>query len=280
MARRYLKDGDYIVVPDLQIPSHDQRAVDTLCQFITDYEPKGLLNVGDEADSPEPARWNKGMAEEYMGTFWENAARVNDVMLQMDDALRLYRRDVSDPVYDLEHHVMRSNHGDRVLKYLHKYAPALQGKGSPLTIPRIYGYDDEPLVKGSLPLPIYYHDQMWEFAPGWVLGHGDEGSLIQTPGGTALNIAKRIGASVVCGHTHKAGIQHFTQGFNAKDTQRLVGLEVGHLMDMGKADYLKGGHANWQQAFAILHIRNRKVTPNLVLFNGKSFTVEGARYSW
>jgi hypothetical protein len=106
---------------------------------------------------------------------------------------------------------MRSNHGDRILKYLSKYAPALQGKGSPLTIPRIYGYDETPL-SGELPLPIHYHDSLWEFAPGWVLAHGDEGSLIQTPGGTALNIAKRIGASVVCGHTHKAGIQHYTQG--------------------------------------------------------------------
>lgn len=60
MARRYLKDGDYIVVPDLQIPSHDQRAVTALCQFITDYEPTGVLNVGDEADSPSLQGGTKG----------------------------------------------------------------------------------------------------------------------------------------------------------------------------------------------------------------------------
>lgn len=269
-----------MVIPDLQCPSHDQRAVNALCKFIEVYQPDGILNVGDESDSPEPARWNKGQAEEYMGTFWQNAALTNRVMQQIDDALRFSRNDVDDAVYDLEHHVMRSNHGDRVLKYLSKYAPALQGKRSPLSIPRIYGYNDTPLVEGCDPLPIIYHDALWEFAPGWVLAHGDEGSLIQTPGGTALNIAKRVGASVVCGHTHKAGIQHWTTGFNAKDTKRLVGVEVGHLMDMRKADYLKGGHANWQKAFAILHIRKRKVTPNLVMFNDKSFTVEGVRYSW
>ena len=278
--KRYLKDGDYIVVPDLQCPSHDQRALDALCKFIADYRPDGILNVGDEMDSPEPARWNKGMAGEYMATFWTNALVTNKVMCQLDDALRMGRDDVDDPVYDLEHHVMRSNHGDRLQNYVNKYAPALTGPMSPLTIPQILGYDCVPVMYDALPLPVVYHAEMWEFAPGWVLAHGDEGSLIRTAGGTALNIAKRTGTSIVCGHTHRAGVQHHTTGLNGKDTQRLVGLEVGHLMDMSKAGYLKGGHANWQQALAILHIRKRKVTPNLVLFSGKSFTVEGQTYAW
>lgn len=278
--RKYLPDGDYVVLPDLQIPSHDGKALKAVCDFIADFQPKGVLNVGDESDSPEPARWNKGQAEEYIGTFWENALLTNRIMQQIDDALRMRRGDVADPVTDLEHHVMRSNHGDRVLNYLRKYAPALEGKGSPLTIPRIFGYNDSPIVNGADPLPIHWHDRLWEFAPGWVLAHGDEGSLIRTAGGTALNIAKRIGASVICGHTHKAGVQHHTSGFNHRDTQRLVGVEVGHLMDMRKAGYLKGGHANWQQAFAILTIHKRKVHPRLVLFHGKSFAVEGQVYSW
>lgn len=268
-----------MVIPDLQVPFHDPAAVKAVCSFISEFQPDGILNVGDESDSPEPARWNKGMAEEYMGTFWENATLTNEVMQQIDDALRMGRRDVEDPVFDLEHHVMRSNHGDRVLKYLSKYAPALVGKGSPLTIPRIYGYNEPPLSGGD-PLPIVYHERMWEFAPGWVLAHGDEGSLIRTPGGTALNLAKRIGASVVCGHTHKAGIQHHTTGFSGKTTQRLVGLEVGHLMKVSDAGYLKTGHANWQQAFGILYIRNRKVTPSLVVFDGRSFVAEGQGFRW
>jgi hypothetical protein len=90
-SNKYLRDGDYVVIPDLQCPSHDQRAVNALCKFIEVYQPDGILNVGDEADSPEPARWNKGQAEEYAGTFWENAVRVNGVMRQIDDALRLHR---------------------------------------------------------------------------------------------------------------------------------------------------------------------------------------------
>lgn len=280
MANRYLPDGDYVVVPDLQVPSHDKRALGALCRFITDYRPSGILNVGDECDSPEPARWNKGGFGEYAGTLWETIALTNKVMQRLDDALRLGRDDVADPVYDLHHHVMRSNHGDRVVKYIERYAPALWGAGSPLTIPRLYGYNADPLLDTCDSLPVIYHDRMWEFAPGWVLAHGDEGSLIRTAGGTALNIAKRTGKSIVCGHTHRAGVQHHTTGLNGRDTQRLVGVEVGNLMDMAQADYLKGGHANWQQGFAILHIRKRKVSPNLVLFSGRSFTVDGVEYSW
>lgn len=278
MARRFLPDGDYVVIPDLQVPYHDPAAVKAVCEFIRDLRPDGVLNVGDECDSPEPSRWNKGYAEEYIGTMWENFKTTNEVMWQIDDALRSGTVFGNDPL-DLQHHVMRSNHGDRVEKYIAKYAPALAGKGSPLTMPKILGYNERSILDVN-ELPIFYHDTMWEFAPGWVLAHGDEGSLIRTAGGTALNLAKRIGASVICGHTHRAGIQHHTTGFAGKPTQRLVGLEVGHLMNPKKAGYLKTGYANWQQAFAILYIRNRKVTPNLVIFDGKSFVAEGQEYRW
>ena len=49
---RYLPDGDYVVVPDLQAPYHDKRTVNVFVEFLKDYQPDGLLNVGDEADSP------------------------------------------------------------------------------------------------------------------------------------------------------------------------------------------------------------------------------------
>ena len=91
--RKYLPDGDYVVLPDLQIPSHDGKALKAVCDFIADVLPKGVLNVGDESDSPEPARWNKGQAEEYIGTFWENALLTNRIMQQIDDALRMRRGD-------------------------------------------------------------------------------------------------------------------------------------------------------------------------------------------
>jgi len=93
-------------------------------------------------------------------------------------------------------------------------------------------------------------------------------------------LRKRIGKSVVCGHTHKAGQQHSHQGYGGRITQPLQAMEVGHLMDMAKAKYLPAGHGNWQQAFGILHIDKNTVHPQLVQIQNKSFVVEGQHYSW
>jgi len=109
---------------------------------------------------------------------------------------------------------------------------------------------------------------------------GDEGRTNRTAGGTALTLAKQIGSSVVCGHTHKAGIQHEHTGYNGSIRNRLYGVEVGHLMDIKQAAYLGSTGANWQQAFVILYARRGNVTPVVVPINGRSFTVEGKVYEF
>jgi hypothetical protein len=103
------------------------------------------------------------------------------------------------------------------------------------------------------------------------MAHGDEGKLSQTPGSTALSLAKRLGKSVVCGHTHRVGLQHETVGFYGK-TSTLFGLEVGHMMDIKQADYLSAGTANWQQGIGILVENNKKVVPYAVpIINGEVY---------
>ena len=173
-------------------------------------------------------------------------------------------------VGDKPFHVMRSNHGDRISNYINKYAPALASLRA-LEYETLLRYDE---------LDITYHDKIWQFAPGWALAHGDEGNLIQTSGGTALSLARRIGLSVVCGHTHRQGIQHYHVGYNGRISARLFGVEVGHLMDLNKADYLTTGAANWQQGFTILYIRRSNVTAVNVPIVGRSFCVEGDVYAW
>lgn len=111
------------------------------------------------------------------------------------------------------------------------------------------------------------------------MAHGDEGSLIRTSGGTALSLAKRTGLSIVCGHTHRLGIQHEHTAYNGKLNGKLYGVEVGHMMDLRKASYLKSGGANWQAGFAILYVDGSRVTPSVIPVIGKSFVVEGEVYS-
>lgn len=248
-----------IVLSDIQAPSHDARAITALQEFVADFEPDEMYCVGDEADSPEPSRWNKGRAGEYARTLQSGLDKTANIMQGFKEALG-----------DKPFHVMRSNHGDRIAHYIDKYAPALASLRE-LEYERLLGYDENDIT---------YHDRIWSFAPGWALAHGDEGNLISTSGGTALSLAKRIGLSVVCGHTHRQGIQHSHTGYNGHVNQRLFGVEVGHLMDLNKADYLKTGGANWQQGFGVLYIRRGNVTPVTVPIIGRSFTVEGETYAW
>ncbi len=103
-----------VVIPDMQVPYHDPRSVRAVQNFVSDYQPDELFCVGDEADSPEPSRWNKGLAGEYEGTLQAGLDRTAAIMKEFKNKLG-----------DKPFHTMRSNHGDRVEHYVKRYAPAL-----------------------------------------------------------------------------------------------------------------------------------------------------------
>lgn len=251
-----------VILSDLQVPYHDKQAVKAVTSFVKDYQPDELLCVGDEADSPEVSRWNKSTAGEYAGTLQRGLDATRNV-------LRGFREAVGDGVPFTIH---RSNHTDRIKTYVERYAPGLSGLRA-LDYPTLVGYDE---------LDINFNPRPKEIAPGWVMVHGDEAGMNRTSGGTALGIARKIGKSVISGHTHKLGLQHEHTYLNGSSTGRLFGLEVGHLMDLREASkmYLKLGTANWQQGFGILYVDKDKVYPSVIPLMGKSFVVEGKKYKW
>lgn len=246
-----------VVLSDMQIPYHDKKAVKSVLSFVKDYQPDELFCVGDEADSPEPSRWNKGSAGEFAGTLQAGLDLTASIM-----------KDFKEAIGDKPFNTMRSNHGDRVQHYVNRYAPALSSLRE-LEYAKLLHYRENEIT---------YHDKLWQFSPGWILAHGDEGNLNKTAGGTALALARKTNASVVCGHTHRIGIQHEHQGYNGKIQNRLYGVEVGHLMDLSKASYLNTGSANWQQGIGILYIDKGKVFPTVVPITNGAFVVEGQKY--
>lgn len=226
-----------VAVSDLQVPYHHKRAVSALTKFIQATEPDEVICVGDEIDMPQISQWTKGTKYEYVGQLHKQ----RDQAVRILEGLRVG-------------HVMRSNHSDRLAAYLGKFAPGLADDPD-FQLPRYMRYDE---------LGITYHSKMWEFAPGWLLAHGDEGGLSQEPGKTALRLALRAGRSVLCGHTHRAGIQPHTTAHGGKHVQTIYGMEVGCLMELAQANYLKSGGANWQLAFGIFHVTGRHVSPHIV----------------
>lgn len=248
----------YVIISDTQCPDQHRKAVSAVTDFIADWQPDVLLHVGDDIDSPETSRWNKGLAGEYART----------LQAGIDDARQVHAGFRAALGAGKPFHLSRSNHTDRTEKYVRKYAPALSSLRS-LRIEELLGYED---------YGITYHRHVFEFTPGWVLAHGDEGGLSQTPGGTALSLAKRLNKSVIAGHTHRLGLQHETRGLAGKTTT-IFGMEVGNLMDMKKAKYLKTGSANWCMGIGLLYVDGKDVYPNMVPIKADgSFSVEGKTY--
>ena len=247
-----------LIVSDIQAPLHDGAVLDNVLAFAKDLKPDRLVNVGDDWDAHEVSQYSRGRAGEYAGTLQAGLDVVASIHAR-------FREAVGDIPYDLS----RSNHGDRLRKYLAQYAPALSSLRS-LDIEELAGYKAAGIA---------YHSEPFEVAPGWVACHGDEGSLSQIAGRTASLLSAKWGVSVVCGHTHRAGLVPTSSGFAGRVTSTRWGFEVGHLMDVSQATYLKGGSCDWQQAFGLLRVRGDRVHPELIPINDDgSFCVDGQWY--
>src|SRR5690606_22416886 len=126
------------------------------------------------------------------------------------------------PVYDGPIGIHEGNHDERTHVYMEKYAPAL-ARTDMLDFDQLLGCERLRIDR----LPEFY-----DVAQGRVTTHGHRGGirLNQNAGMTALNGAKRVGKSVVMGHTHRQGICSYTTGLGGK-AQTITGVEVGNLMD-------------------------------------------------
>jgi hypothetical protein len=241
------------LISDLQVPYHDKAAVDAVSQCIADLKKKDdlVVTVGDEIDLPQISRWTQGKAGEWERTLGKD----RDMTVAILANLRV-------------DHVIRSNHTDRLFQSLVARLPGLLGLPE-LELRNFLKLDS---------LGITFHEEAFRVAPGWVVMHGDEAGVSQIPGQTAWGLTQKVGMSVACGHTHRLGLRPHTQSVNGKITRTMFGMEVGNLMDMKQAKYVKTH--NWQQGFAILYVDGAKVTPSLIPIDKRSFVVEGKRYSW
>jgi predicted phosphodiesterase len=246
-----------VVVSDTQLPFDDRRAVAAVIRFIGDYQPDEVIHIGDLLDLPQPSRWNKDTAGEFQGSVFKDA----------EDAKQRFMAPLR-KVYDGPVGVHEGNHDERARTYLAKYAPAL-AESKAFHMETLLDFDGFGVTR----LPDFH-----KVAPGWITTHGHKGGirLAQTAGITALGAARKFSTSVVMGHTHRLGVSTDTGGVGGAVTRMVTGLEVGNLMDMRKAHYLKGGTANWQQGFGLLTVEGKHVKPEIVPISSRKFTVDGS----
>ena len=239
-----------VVISDLQVPFHDKKAVKNISAFIRKYKPDDVLCVGDEIDFQTISRWSSGR-DEWSGSIGRDRDTAQQVLFELGVT-----------------HIVRSNHTDRLYNSLSKRLPGLIG------LPELE-YEN---FMGFKQLEIAFHRKPYEISKDWIMVHGDEQSINQNAGLTALGAARRHGKSVVCGHTHRLGVSGFSEASGGVLGRVLRGLEVGHMMDEKQAFYTKGTF-NWQKGFGILYVDKKGTTPIAVPIDKQgSFVVEGKRY--
>lgn len=245
-----------VIISDTQIPYDDRRALSAVIQFIGDTQPDEVVHIGDLMDYPTPSRWSKGTADEFRQRIKPDSEQAKKRFLA---PLR--------QVYDGPVGVHEGNHDARPYEYLEKFAPALAEYAEDFKFHNLLDFDGF----GVSVLPEFY-----KIAPNWISTHGHRGGVrvLQKAGHSAANAASRFNTSVVIGHTHRQGIIPHTYGFAGQQTV-VWSMEVGNLMNMRLAQYLKGATANWQSGFAMLTVEGRSVKPELVPIVGGRFSVDG-----
>ena len=243
-----------VIVPDLQIPGHDRKAVASLATFIEQYQPDRVVCVGDLIDMPQISQWTKGTAGEHTRDLHRHRNMAKDVI----DMLRI-------------NVISRANHEDRLFKSISSRLPGLMDLPE-LQIEEFLGLNERGIV---------YAKEPYKLAPNWYLMHGDEGTQSSKSGMTGAALSQRIGASVAIGHTHKLGLVPTSHMVGSKIHRIDWGFEVGCILDFKWAGfkYMKG-LANWQTGFGLLHVDGSTVTPTPVPIQNRSFVVEGERFSW
>jgi predicted phosphodiesterase len=240
-----------LVIPDLQIPLHDEHVVRNVIKFAKSFKADQTVTLGDEMDMTELGRWSEGKAEWFAQTLDENRNMTVEILWELN---------CSD--------VIRSNHTDRLYNQISSKIPAL-GSLPELRFEKFLKFDE---------LGIKFHRDEMNIAPGWIAVHGDHTPIKPQGGLSALEGARRRGKNVISGHTHRAGRSSFTEASGGRVGRILQGVEAGHLMDVRKASYTHGV-ANWQQAFAIMYVQDKNVQVDLIhIEKDGTFIVAGKRY--
>jgi predicted phosphodiesterase len=244
----------WLVLSDIQCPSHHEQAVKNVIKLAKREKFDGVLCVGDELDMPTISRWAKGTPLAYEQSLAADRERCREILWDIGE-------------YSKEFHIIRSNHTDRLYNTL-------------LNTPGLLGLPElqYPAFMGFAEMGMTYHKFAYEFAPGWILVHGDEGRISQIAGQTALGLAKKFGKNVICGHSHRLGLGAYSEAIGSH-YRPLYGVEVGNLMDRQKASYIRYSGANWQTSVVLLDIVGKTVTPTLVPINKDgSFCASGRYY--
>ena len=236
-----MKPQTRIVIPDLHIPFHDPRLWALLLEHVIVLKPHGVDILGDVLDCYSLSRFNK------------NPLRRRKIGKEVDTARKMLEdlRHRVGPACDIR--MSEGNHENRLRQVLWSGSKELADLHQ-LSIPSLLGLD-RPMVRAdktvaeSLGIRYYGPETPYKVGSLWYI-HGDLGRKcnwsMSFGGRLAEAVAKRIGDSVIMGHSHQMGKVMY------RTWERLIrGHEVGCMCNFN-LEYIVG-YPQWQQGWAVVN---------------------------
>lgn len=219
-----LQEKCIIIIPDVHVPYHDERAWEALLDVINGLEPSGVVIIGDFADFYAVSSHDRDPSRRQ---------RLEEEVTEVNKAL-----DELEEVHDGDVCFIEGNHEDRLRRYLWKKAPELFGTVDVRRLFRLKerGWKHRPYRQGlKVGKVTYKHDY-----------GGKAGKY------AAKQCLEAYGGNLVIGHTHRGEVTYLGEG--RPDGDQHFCLNVGWLGDVDQADYVDPNKVRreWQQGFGIV----------------------------
>lgn len=218
---RWLETNDrfnIVSLTDWHVPFHDHNAVVAALRFVESVQPN-IIILHELHDFYSLSKFDK------------NPDRINSLQYELDEVTHILE--------DLRHRcsnsriiLLKSNHLDRLKRYLWTQAPALNSLRA-LEIPALLGLGR---------LDIEYMEYF--IYGGYIFKHGD--LVSRDAGMTARREMQIEGMSGISGHTHRLASMYHRDRSGTR-----CWIESGCLCDLNP-EYMEGRLANWQHGLSIV----------------------------
>lgn len=246
-----------VVQPDTHVPEEDKKAISVFCNFLKDYKPHALINLGD-------------FMEMGSVTHWENTAdsKPRRLVPEAKKGRALLERigKAAGPQCVIKRFIM-GNHEDWLNQYLNSKIPEvmeeLSDLGIELSIQNLLNLKE--LGYRVIPLNEILKIGRAHFIHGYYTGTHHASKHLSV-----------FGCNLYYGHLHDVQCH---SGVSVKGVHEAMSL--GCLRTMN-APFLKGKPNNWQHAFMIIEFRHdgsyTRYVPIIVdgsfSYNGKVYSAE------
>lgn len=238
-----------LIIPDMHCPYEDYRALHGVYQFIKEYKPDRIIQLGDMVDFYALSRFSK------------DPDRLTGLQGEIDVAR--YHLEQIRKVHKGELVVLEGNHEARLQKYLMNN-PEFSSIRAVNKVEKLLGMDD---------FDVKYRKNYTMSGFLWKHGH----LVRKNSAYTARGEFEAEGTSGGSGHTHRMGSHYKTNRSGAH-----AWFEFGHICDPSKAEYMEGKVPDWQAGFGIFEIdKSRKLwSVQQHVITNNSFIADGKVYKW